>query len=71
MGDAGFHREHIEPLIEHYDAYTEEISDLDEWDAPIVERIFDEKVPLWMEFEYEVDALRRRYMLEELMSGRQ
>ncbi len=64
LGDSAFYGEKMKPLVEKLDAYVSMADG--NLDDKLVDKLFNEAVPAWFDFEYEVAALRADYLLEDL-----
>lgn len=66
-GDPDFYENAVKPVLAVSDAYEEKIESIDTWNPNMVEDVFKNMVPLWMEFDYEVETLREKYLQEMLV----
>lgn len=64
LGDPAFYEEKMKPLVEKLDGYVRMAEG--EIDAKLAEKLFNEAVPAWFDFTYEVADLRSDYLLESL-----
>ena len=65
-GNPEFYQSAVKPLIDRYDQYSKTIKKLDALDTAELEKIYN-LVPVWMEFKYEVDELRKNYLENKLL----
>jgi tetratricopeptide (TPR) repeat protein len=66
LGDPAFYQSQVASLLARLDAYAARVSK--DMTASDVETIFNEAVPGWMELEFQVAALRRQYLENQLFS---
>ena len=66
-GDRVFYETAVKPLVEKLDAYKGQIESVPTWEQQRIMDVFKNIVPLWMEFNYEVETLREQYLLNRLV----
>ena len=65
-GDTAFYQQVLEPAMREQEQTGEKMKDVAQWAPELVEQVFAEQVPEWMEFRYRIETLRADYLAEKL-----
>jgi len=68
VGDPAFYKNALAPAIQRLDKHGEVLDNADKLTAPQIARLFADAVGHWMEFDYDVAALRAEYLRSRLMN---
>ncbi len=68
-GDPSFYEERLKPEIERLTQAGEALGPTDQWGKPALDAAW-ELVPVWMEFDYEVQSRRADFLLQKHLTGK-